>query len=243
MSNGFERSVARKMPRVRSEVEESAEPIRGKSSDVHDQIIHEEVPLEKEVQWDALSLVADLESQLQAAQDLKAALERDLTSAKKTIDQLFSDNKELRALVEDQESIAPRLQKLEQEITYLEEENSDALIRIQVMRTESEELKENIAKLATERDTALGENRMVKSRMKEEETLRIQIAYLEKERKRSLQRQSELEENLKVALQKNTDLEKECHNLKKAMNEIKQSLLLVRNHAKRGYYDSMKEEK
>ncbi len=242
MSNGFERSVARKMPRVRSEVEESAEPIRRKSTDIHDQIIHEEVPLEKEVQWDALSLVADLESQLQTAQDLKAALERDLTSAKKTIDQLFSDNKELRALVEDQESIAPRLQKLEQEITYLEEENSDALIRIQVMRTENEELKENIATLATERDTALNENRMVKSKMKEEETLRIQIAYFEKERKRNLQRQSELEENLKVALQKNTDLEKEYHNLKKAMNEIKQSLLLVRNHAKRGYY-SMKEEK
>ncbi len=241
MSNGFERSVARKMPRVRSEVVESVEPVRREPPNLHDEIVHEEVSLEEEVQWDALSLVADLESQLQAAQDLKAALERDLASAKKTIDQLFLDNKELRALVKDQEKTVPRLQKLEQEITYLEEENSDALIRIQVMRTENEELKERVATLATERDTALNENRMVKSKIKEEETLRIQIAYLEKERKRSLQGQSELEENLKVALQRNTDLEKECHNLKKAMNEIKQSLLLVRNHAKRGYY-GIKEE-
>ncbi|HIC92569.1 MAG TPA: hypothetical protein EYP21_11065 [Syntrophaceae bacterium] len=234
MSNGFDRSVARKMPTVGSKVAEAVKEISSGEKNGRDE---KETFSAKDLHMDVLGLVEDLQSQLQATQDIKMALEEDLASAEKTINQLLSDNKELRTLVQDQSNITARLQEMEREITYLEEENSDALLKIHDLQTENKELKEKVATLTTERDEALRERDSFKSRLKEDEALRIQNSYLEKERKRILQKQSELEEQLKAVLEDNAGLEKECHDLKTALKEIKQFLLLVRDHAKYDYYN------
>ena len=115
-ADGFDRSVAEKMPKMRKTEEpllkeqvEEFEPFEEDRPEVTQEVKPQEKPLEKKPIFepsraatesiqdlDVLRLIEDLHTQLLVSSRAKKALEMDVASQQKTIHQLAQDNKDLR---------------------------------------------------------------------------------------------------------------------------------------------------
>ncbi len=255
--DGFDKNVAEKMPKIRKEGASLPSPLDEEPGMVKESLqerepepemaetpserkaIFEPRPMEAEKDENLLvaKLIEDLHSQLLASNRTKRALEMDLAFSQKNIHQLTQGTRDLEGQIERLKRELRRLQEIETESTYLEEENADALERIQELQAELKEVKEILERTTAERDEALGRVQDLESKMEQNELFQIKERLKEREVSHFSVENRDLRARLEAALAQNIDLEKRYGVLRKSFNEVKESLTLLRDSCKTNYYN------
>ncbi|MCJ7641414.1 MAG: hypothetical protein MUO29_05900 [Desulfobacterales bacterium] len=253
VSDGFEKSVAEKMPRVKREEERPFSPVKTEPPPPLEAPV-ETRPIEfeperkvvppppkrregREQNLDVLKLIEDLHDQLLVSSQTRRALEVDISSSRKTIQQYAEDNRDLRRQIEDLKKELQRLKDLQTETAYLKEENTDALEKIQEFQQELRTLHEALAQITQERDEAFRRVSDLESHSEHVEILRIKEKMREKEASQFADENRALRSKLEETLAQNIDLERKYEGLKRSFNEIKESLTFLRDSCKTEYYN------
>jgi len=258
-ADGFDRSVAEKMPKMRKledpllrEQEEVFQPSDEKPHEVMEEIRSSERPekwVEKKAVFDSsktmqemgqevdvFRLVEDLHTQLLVSSRTQKALEMDLTAKQKTIQQLAQDNRELRNQLELEKKEIQRIREVHAESIYLKEENEEALLKIQDLQQELKRTKEHLEKVLKEKEEAFNRVHELESQIDQNEVIKIKGKMKEREASHFFEENLELRSRLEEALARNTELENRYHALKRSFNEVKESLTLLRDSYKKNYY-------
>jgi chromosome segregation ATPase len=251
--DGFDRNVAEKMPRIRKE-EESPPSILEEEAQPFHEISREVKPPEKPAErkpvftpqpkegegkenLEVLNLIEDLHGQLLSSNRTKRALEMDLASSQKTIQQLAHENQVLGIQVEGLKKELQRFREIQSELAYLEEENEDALEKVSAMQGEVKILKERLENASREREQALGQIQRLEAKIEQNDLLRMKGRLKEREVSQFSAENQELRARWEEALAQNIDLEKKYEALRKSFNEVKESLTLLRDACKTNYYN------
>jgi DNA repair exonuclease SbcCD ATPase subunit len=253
--DGFDRNVAEKMPKMRkleetlpSNVEDVSQSINEDRHEIIQEmgsperqeektVIFQPPEAETEQTVDVLRLIGDLHAQLLVSGQTKRALELDLHSYQKTIQQLTQDNRDLRSQLENQRKELQKLKEFQSESIYLQEENEDALERIQKFQLELREMSEALARATQERDEALSRIHDLESQLEQNELLQIKGRLKEREASHFYEENQKLQSRLEEALSQNLELERKCEALRKSFNEVRESLTLLRDSCKKDYYN------
>lgn len=255
--DGFDKNIAEKMPKIRrleepspSGLEAEGQPLKDNGHETIQEMRSSEKQEEKEEtlqsatrgtvteqSLDVLRLIEDLHTQLLVSGRAKRALEMDLTSHQRTIQQLAQDNKDLRSQLEDLKRELQRFKEIQAESTYLKEENADALERIQEFQQELREVNEALARATQERDQAISRIHDLESRMEESELLRVKGRMKEREASHFSEENRELQSKLEEALAQRINLERKHEALRKSFNEVRESLTLLRDSCKTNFYN------
>jgi DNA repair exonuclease SbcCD ATPase subunit len=256
-ADGFDTNVAEKMPKIKKLEEPLSSPLEAEPQTlledplkpVPEMRIPEKQPERKaifespkkgvgvEQGLDVLKLIEDLHAQLLASAQTKRALEMDLASYKKSIQQLAQDNQELRHQVETLSREHQRLKESQSESIYLQEENVDALERIKALQQELREMKETLASATREREEAFDRIRDLESQIEQSEVVKIRGKLREREASLFSEENRELQSRLEEALTLNRDLEAKYETLRKSFNEVRESLTFLRDSCKANYYN------
>ena len=251
--DGFDRNVAEKMPKIRKEEEsplsvseEKTQPLNEADQETNPQEKPNErrpifTPQPKGEEGDGnlevLKLIEDLHAQLLVSNRTKRALEMDLVSSQKTLQQLGQENQSLGIQIEGLKRELQRFQDIQSELDYLQEENEDALERISALQGEIKILKETLTKTTQERDQTLGQLQTLEEKIEQNDILRIKGRLKEREVSHFATENQELRARLEEAFAQNIDLEKKHAALKKSFGEVKESLTLLRDACKTNYYN------
>ena len=256
-ADGFDKSVAEKMPKIRkleeplpSTQEEEPHPLE---EDYHEPILEvkptEKQPekkvmiespkrgVEAEQSLDVMKLIEDLHAQLLASAQTRRSLETDLSSYRKTIHQLAQDNQELRHQLEVLSKEHQRLKEVQSESIYLQEENADALERIKEFQQELREGREKLTKVTQEKEEAIERIHDLESQLEQSEVFRMKGKLKEREAFLFSEENQELRSKLEETLTQNLDLERKYETLRKSFNEVRESLTLLRDSCKTNYYN------
>lgn len=257
-ADGFDRSVAEKMPKMkkpgellRQETEGDFQPLEEERPEVSQEIRPPEQPADRKVLFeppgaapvesgqdlDVLRLIEDLHTQLLVSSRAKKALEMDLASYRKTIHQLAQDNKDLRNQLEIEKRELQRFREAHSESVYLKEENEDAFQKIQELQQELKDIRENLTRAAGERDEALNRIQELESQADQNELVKIKGRMKEREASHFHEENRELQTRLEEALAKNTEIERKYEALRRSFGEVKESLTLLRDSYKKNYYN------
>jgi hypothetical protein len=256
-ADGFDRSVAEKMPKMRKTEEpllkeqvEEFEPFEEDRPEVTQEVKPQEKPLEKKPIFepsraatesiqdlDVLRLIEDLHTQLLVSSRAKKALEMDVASQQKTIHQLAQDNKDLRIQLDAERKELQGFREAHAESIYLKEENEEALQKIQEFQQELKGAKEILTKTVREKEEALGRVQDLESQMDQNELVRIKGKMKEREASHFHEESRELQSRLEESLAKNAEIEKKYEALKRSFGEVKESLTLLRDSYKKSYYN------
>lgn len=258
-ADGFDRSVAEKMPKMKKieeplfkEQEEVFQPSEQESQEIMEEIHPSERPekwVEKKTLFDSsktmretgqdvdvFRLVEDLHTQLLVSSRTQKALEMDLAAKQKTIQQLTQDNRELRNQLESGKKEIQRFREAHAESVYLKEENEEALLKIQELQQELKGVREELEKALKEREEAFNRIRELESQMDQTEVVRIKGKLKEREATHFYEENLELQSRLEEALARNAEIENRYNALKRSFNEVKESLTLLRDSYKKSYY-------
>jgi len=255
--DGFEKNVAEKMPKIKRLEEPQSSNIESKSQllkEKHSEMLGEISPpeeraekkpisplpdreVERETNLEVFRLIEDLHTQLLASGRTKRALEMDLSSHEKTVQQLSQANQDLSDQLENLRKEFQKLKEVHFESIYLKEENADALERIQEFQEELRSMKEALSQAAQQRDKALNRIEELESQIEQNEFLQIKGRLKEREVAHLLEENRELQSKLDEAVASNTDLEKKYETLKRSFREVKESLSLLRDSCKTNYYN------
>jgi DNA repair exonuclease SbcCD ATPase subunit len=256
-ADGFDTNVAEKMPKIRKPEEplpspleaepqipeeDSLEPVpeaRTQEKQAERKVIFESPKkgVGAEQGLDVLKLIEDLHAQLLASAQTKRALEMDLASYKKSIQQLAQDNQELRRQAETLSREHQRLKESQSESIYLQEENADALERIKALQQELREMREAVTRATREREEALDRMRELESQIEQNEVVKIRGKLKEREASLFCEENRELQSRLEEALTLNRDLEAKYETLKNSFSEVRESLIFLRDSCKANYYN------
>ncbi len=249
-ADGFDTNVAEKMPKIKKLEQAVPSPLEAEPQTLAPEMGIPEVQPERKVIFespkkgvgveqglDVLKLIEDLHAQLLASAQTKRALEMDLASYKKSIQQLAQDNQELRHQVENLDREHQRLKESQSESIYLQEENADALERIKALQQQMRELKETLAGATREREEAFDRIRDLESQIEQSEVVKIRGKLKEREASLFSEENRELQSRLEEALTLNRDLEAKYETLKKSFNEVRESLTFLRDSCKASYYN------
>ena len=256
--DGFDKNVAEKMPRIKKE-EEPASSLPQESAprlmEAREELLDEaglrkeeeerrkilsqgrEKEEDKEEALNVLGLIEDLHTQLLVANRTKRALEIDLASSQKTILQLTQKNKDLENQLEGMKGEIQRFKEVQMESEYLEDENTEALEKIQQLHQELKSIRDGLARANQERQEASDRARILESQIEQNELARIKERLKEREVSHLLEENRELQLKLEQVLSQNVDLEKRYATLRKSFNEVKDSLVLLRDSCKTSYYN------
>ncbi len=253
VSDGFDKNVAEKMPKIRRQEEFSPydrepEPERPKEESLEREIPEKDLEKrslfsspkntpEKESHLDVLKLIEDLHGQVLVTNQTKRALEADLSSSQKTVQQLVLDNNELRGQLDELRSEVKKLKEVQNEATYLKEEHIDVLEKMKAFQQESRAINEALAKTVQERDEALGRSLELQSRIEQVEVLRIKEKLREREASHFAEENKELRSRLEELQVLNMELEREYDDMRKSFSEVKESLTLLRDSCRAQYYN------
>lgn len=253
--DGFDKNVAEKMPRMRKMEEVQALNPEGQIQPQQEgrEALQDGRPLEKPAETkvliepsvketkaeggDILRLIEDLHAQLLASGRIKRALEIDLASHQKAIHQLAQDNKDLRSQVDALKEEIEKSKAFHSESTYLKEENSDALEKIQEFQQELRVVNETLTRTIRDRDEALERISRLESQLEQNEVLQLKGRLKEREASYFFEENQDLQAKLEEALAQNTELEKRYETLKKSFHEVRESLTLLRDSCKKSYYN------
>jgi len=257
MSDGFDKNVAEKMPRIRKgevlpspEPEEPRPPLKKDSPETSPFTSLEEKALEtkaflppmKEIvdndqNLSVSRLIEDLHGQLLVSNQTKRALEMDLVSSRRILHEFGEANKTLGRELEDLRMELKQLNGIQAETAYLKEENADALERIKELQQELRTTKEVLAKMTQERDEILNRTRDLESQIEKTDILRMRGKLKEREASHFSDENRELRSRLEEAVTQNMDLERKYEAIKKSFNDVKESLTLLRDSCKKDYYN------
>jgi chromosome segregation ATPase len=193
--------------------------------------------IEIEQGLDVMKLIEDLHAQLLASAQTKRAMEMDLSSQQKTVQQLARDNQELRHQMEILSIEHQRLKEFQSESIYLQEENADALERIKELQQELREARETLNKVTREKEEALSRMNDLESQIEQSEVIKIKGKFKEREASLFSEENQELRSKLEETLTQNMDLERKYETLKKSFHEVKESLTHLRDSCKTNYYN------
>lgn len=250
--DGFDKNVAEKMPRMKK----LEEPIHSggerepEISEKKEIIDTEKGPiseaLEKDTSFeyknDLTRLIEDLHTQLFLSAQTKRALETDLKSYEKTVQKLTQENQNLRKQIGNLNEEIIKLRKIQTELIYLKEENSDAQERIQKLQQEMKELRDLLDQTIKQRDDALNRIYELESKLESEEVLKIKGRLKERELIFLSEENQRLQSCLEEALARNIDLEEKYNALRRSFNEVKESLTLLRDSCKKDFYNLTEEK-
>lgn len=252
MGDGFDRSVAEKMPTVKKteetppplgseRLEPKEEPVEVKQdSPVLPKAAEKRSPFPKEAepepQRDVMRLIEDLHTQLLASGWTKSALEMDLASSQKSLHRLAQDNQDLRGQLDRVSRELQRVREGQTETAYLREENEDALERIRNFQQEVRSLREALARMTQEKEEALSRVRQMESEEQQSELLRIKERLKEREASHFSRENQELQARLETVMAENAELEGKYEALRKSFKEVKESLAVLRDTCKASYY-------
>jgi DNA repair exonuclease SbcCD ATPase subunit len=251
--DGFDKIVAEKMPKIKqqeepfpsdheveprglNEVRQEIRPL-DKGTEEKINLPSSKERIEEEQNLDVIRLIEDLHTQLLASSRTKKALDMDLSSSQKTIYQLAQDNKELRSQQEALRKEIQGLKEIRSESTYLMEENTDALERIRELQQELRTVKETLINTTQERNDALGRIRELESQLEQNDLFKIKGRLKEREASHLSDENRELQSRLEEALAQNMELQGKHEALRKSFNEVKDSLILLRDACKLNYYN------
>jgi DNA repair exonuclease SbcCD ATPase subunit len=253
ISDGFDKNVAEKMPKIRRQEELSSSGREVESQWPKEEPLERKIPEkepgkrvifsppklgpEKEKHLDVMNLIEDLHAQLLVSNQTKRALETDLSSSQKTIQQFVRDNNELRSQLEELTNEFKKLKEDHAETTYLREENVDALEKIKVFQQELRATNEAVAKASQERDEALGRAVELQSQIEQIDVFRIRGKLREREASHFAEENRELRSRLEEIQLQNMELEREYEDMRKSFSEVKESLTLLRDSCKAHYYN------
>ncbi|OGP67058.1 MAG: hypothetical protein A2169_08040 [Deltaproteobacteria bacterium RBG_13_47_9] len=260
-ADGFDKNVAEKMPKIRkledplpenlgiepqSVIEDLHPPvheIRIPEKPVEERVVFESSKRETDTEQglDVFKIVEDLHAQLLASSRTKRALEIDLVASQKAIYQLAQDNKELRSQMDHLNKEIQRFKETHTESVYLKEENEDALERIRDFQQELRDMKESLARTTQERDEALNQLQDLESQMEQNEVFKIRGKLKEREASHFFEENRELQSKLEESLNRNMELERKYEALRRSFNELKESLILLRDSYKTNFYNSTQE--
>jgi len=250
--DGFEKNVAEKMPKIGKgeelfpsyledeSQEEEHHPAMSSSEERTERKMIHTLPrqgVEREQDQEVLGLIEDLHDQLLVSGRTKRALEMDLSSSQKTIQQLAQDNKDLRNQLENLRKELQKVKEIQSESIYLKEENADALEKLREFQQELRSMNETLAQTLRERDKALNKIAELESQIEQNDLIQIKGKLKEREASHFSEENRELQSKLEEALAHNMDLEKKYEGLKKSFNEVKESLTLLRDSCKTNYYN------
>jgi chromosome segregation ATPase len=245
MVDGFEKSVAEKMPKMKKMEDPPNEMplLRETVPDAVPEAPQEEAPavqaarIEGEPSEDVMRLIEELHGQLLVSNQTKRTLETELTSYQRTIHQLGQDNRDLKTRLEHLTKEHERLRESQSELVYLQEENADALERIRRFQGELKELKEALNGTTRERDEALSRVQGLEFQMEQSEITRMKGRLKEREASQLADENAELRKRLEEILVQNVELEKKYEAIRKSFREVRESLTLLRNSCKRDFYN------
>lgn len=255
--DGFEKNVAEKMPKIKRleeslslNIESKPQPLKDEHPEIRDEMSSSEeqagkkaiFPLpdrevERETNLEVFRLIEDLHAQLLASSQTKRALEMDLSSYEKTVQQLSQANQDLSDQLENLRKEFQKLEEIHSESVYLKEENADALGRIQEFQQELRSMKEALSQATQQRDKALNRIEELESQIEQNELLQIKGRLKEREVDHLLEENRELQSKLDEAFAHNMDLEKKYETLKRSFHEVRESLSLLRDSCKTNYYN------
>lgn len=253
-ADGFDTNVAEKMPRMKKKevpfsfpLEMESPPLSGSSDhgleNEHSHRLEKgevfesfQEKIESEPNLDVLKLIEDLHSQLLQSAQVKRALEVDLISSQKSIQQLTHENQELQHQLEGMRKEFQKLKELQSESIYLQEENADALEKIKDLQQELRQTKEALTKALREKEEALERIRILESQIEQTEVVKIKGRLKEREALLFHEENRTLQSKLEEALSRNLDLEKKYETLKKSFHEVRESLTFLRDSCKANYY-------
>jgi chromosome segregation ATPase len=253
ISDGFDKNVAEKMPKIRQEEEfPPVEPVtefqpiqEGPSETVSSEVRAEREfvlpPLLEEERGEGkseevLNLIEDLHNQLLVSSRTRRTLEVDLASLQTDIHHRTRESEALRRQLEDQMKEIQRLKEVQAESIYLKDENADAVERLQELQQELREVKEGLVKITQERDEALHHVRQLEAQKEQDELLRVKGRLKEKEISHLSKENQELQSRLKEAFAQNLEIEKKYETVRKSFDEVRESLTLLRDSVKKDYY-------
>jgi chromosome segregation ATPase len=256
-ADGFDTNVAEKMPKIRkleeplpSSLETEPQTLGGDPIGPITEISTPETHAERKVIFesakkaaggeqglDILKLIEDLHGQLLVSAQTKRALEIDLASYKKSIQQLARDNQELRHQVETLARENQRFKESQSESIYLQEENADALERIKALQQELREMKEALTRAVQEKEETFDRIRDLQSQLEQNEVVKIRGKLKEREAFLFSEENRDLQSRLEEALTVNRDLEAKYETLKKSFSEVRESLIFLRDSCKASYYN------
>jgi chromosome segregation ATPase len=258
VTDGFERNVAEKMPRIRKaeevfspEPSSPPSPLLPEPSEANpvDATPEPEAPekkvlfstsqrtAEQEPTVDVLKIIEDLHAQLLVSSQAKRALEVDLLSSRKTIQQYVQDNRDLRHESGELRKEIQKLKELQAEEAYLKEENTDALERIKEFQHELRSLGETLARVTQEKDEAAQRYRQLESQLGQTEILRMRGRLKEREASQLAEENRDLRIRLEEVLAQNIDLERKYEEMKRSFQEVRESLTFLRDTCKKSYYN------
>ncbi len=256
-ADGFDTNVAEKMPKIRKLEESLPSPLEAERQILEEDPLESipemrtpETQAEKKVIFeppkkgvgleqglDVLNLIEDLHAQLLASAQTKRALEMDLASYKKSVQQFARDNQELRRQLETLGRENQRFKESQSESIYLQEENADALERIKALQQELREMKETLTRATQEREETFDRIRDLQSQLEQNEVGKIREKLKEREASLFSEENRDLQSRLEEALTVNRDLEAKYETLKKSFSEVRESLIFLRDSCKANYYN------
>jgi chromosome segregation ATPase len=249
--DGFDKSVAERMPRIKKEEGFPPLPLNEEPQPPADPLREMRRP-ERETEEEPISptkerppkgkglevqrLIEDLHAQLLASSQTRRALELDLSSSHSMIQQYIEDNKGLRQNVDELKKDLQKLGENQAEAAYLREENTDALERIREYQRELSDLKEALHRITQERDDALQHVQGLQSLVDQSETTKIKEKLKEREASHLAEENRELRSRLEETVSQEIDLERKYAELKRSFDEVRESLTFLRDSCRADYY-------
>jgi hypothetical protein len=182
-------------------------------------------------------LIEDLHAQLLSSDRTRRAMEIDLAASRKSVLQLTQENRALRNELREIKEEVQRLKAIQDESIYLEEENEDARERIIALQGELKSLREVLDQAVRDREAIQARVLELEGQVDRTEVHSIRGRLMEREIAHFAEENRKLQESLREALDQKTDLEERHEALRKSFDEVRDSILLLRDSCKTSYYN------
>ncbi len=254
MKDGFDKSVAEKMPRMQKKRPNrpwNVDPVLLKNEEVqeprqaHTAAVAEAVPTltvapeSRHVDPSkAVESIIDLNADLSQMIFEKQEIRRQLRDHGKNLEGIERENAVLKNTLTELENSSADHKQLEKEIGFLNEQLDDADYYIQNMMGLLEERSKDLDSESQRRSQLEGKFASITSDIQEKAKLDVKVSILERDLNISTSRVFELETQLDEEYRKREPLEQEIVELKNALDRVYSSLAQVRLKAKREVYGS-----
>ena len=251
MKDGFDKSVAKKMPRMQKKRPNrpwNIDPVLLKDQEEqHQADVPEERPVLKSKtepqknQVDpskAVETIIDLSSDITQVIFEKKEIQRKLMESSKTLSEVEQENTLLRESVAAIENTALDNKMIEREINFLNEQLEDADYYIKNMVGLLDERTQNLDRETTRRAELEEKITRISHEVHEKAKVDVKVSILERDLGISSARILDLESQLDEECKKREPLEQEIVELKDALDRVYSSLAHIRLKAKREVYGS-----
>jgi chromosome segregation ATPase len=251
MKDGFDRSVAQKMPRMQKKRPNrpwNIDPVLLNDQKEHVvQNVAEDKPILKSKRQPqknqvdpskAVETIIDLNSDITQVIFEKKEIQRQLMESSKTLSVVERENASLKDSVAAIENTAVENKMIEREIIFLNEQLEDADYYIKNMVGLLDERTQNLDRESARRKELEGKLTRISHEIQGKAKVDVKVSILERDLGISSARVLDLESQLEEESKKREPLEQEIVELKDALDRVYSSLAHIRLKAKREVYGS-----